>query len=194
MINFKLLPALKFITEIVDLSEEDLINLTSKIEFKKYKKGSFLIQVNELNDKFFFINKGIVRNLSFDFEGNELTYDFKIEGMLVSEHISFLNGSLASLSSQCLEDCEVIIVSKKVLDEFYLTSQQGEKLGRLISEKIILELLNDRIDLHTKTVSQRYIELTNKFPKIHQRIPQHFIASYLGITSVHLSRIKSKME
>jgi CRP-like cAMP-binding protein len=194
MINFKLLPALKFITEIVDLSEEDLINLTSKMEFKKYKKGSFLIQVNELNDKFFFINKGIVRNLSFDFEGNELTYDFKIEGMLVSEHISFLNGSLASLSSQCLEDCEVIIVSKKVLDEFYLTSQQGEKLGRLISEKIILELLNDRIDLHTKTVSQRYIELTNKFPKIHQRIPQHFIASYLGITSVHLSRIKSKME
>lgn len=194
MINFKLLPALKFITEIVDLSEEDLINLTSKMEFKKYKKGSFLIQVNELNDKFFFINKGIVRNLSFDFEGNELTYDFKIEGMLVSEHMSFLNGSLASLSSQCLEDCEVIIVSKKVLDEFYLTSQQGEKLGRLISEKIILELLNDRIDLHTKTVSQRYIELTNKFPKIHQRIPQHFIASYLGITSVHLSRIKSKME
>lgn len=194
MINFKLLPALKFITEIVDLSEEDLINLTSKMEFKKYKKGSFLIQVTELNDKFFFINKGIVRNLSFDFEGNELTYDFKIEGMLVSEHISFLNGSLASLSSQCLEDCEVIIVSKKVLDEFYLTSQQGEKLGRLISEKIILELLNDRIDLHTKTVSQRYIELTNKFPKIHQRIPQHFIASYLGITSVHLSRIKSKME
>ena len=194
MINFKLLPALKFITEIVDLSEEDLINLTSKMEFKKYKKGSFLIQVNELNDKFFFINKGIVRNLSSDFEGNELTYDFKIEGMFVSEHISFLNGSLATLSSQCLEDCEVIIVTKKVLDEFYITSQQGEKLGRLISEKIILELLNDRIDLHSKTVSQRYIELTNKFPKIHQRIPQHFIASYLGITSVHLSRIKSKME
>ena len=114
--------------------------------------------------------------------------------MFVSEHISFLNGSLATLSSQCLEDCEVIIVAKKVLDEFYITSQQGEKLGRLISEKIILELLKDRIDLHTKTVSQRYIELTNKFPKIHQRIPQHFIASYLGITSVHLSRIKSKME
>jgi hypothetical protein len=61
-------------------------------------------------------------------------------------------------------------------------------------EQVIVDLLYNRIDRQTKSVLQRFQELGNYFPKIYQRVPQHIIASYLGTSEVHLSRLKSQKE
>ena len=67
----------------------------------------------------------------------------------------------------------------------------GEKVGRLLAEYHVMELFNFFIDMETKSLLERYYNLDTKFPNLIQRVPQHIIASYLGTTPVHLSRIKN---
>jgi CRP-like cAMP-binding protein len=192
MIDLRVELVIQFVSQLVDFSAEELDYLRKKISLEKYKKGDFLIHTSKLNDKLFFITKGIVRNLTIDESGQEFTYDFRAEGMVVSEHISYLNQSLPAHCSQCLSDCEVVVIHKMDLDLFYQTSKHGDRLGRILYEQVIVDLLHNRIDRQTKSIFQRFQELGNYFPKIYQRVPQHIIASYLGTSTVHLSRLKSQ--
>lgn len=192
MIDLRIEPLVYFISHIVDLSTEELALFKQIIKPERYKKGDFLIHTSKLNDKLFFITKGIVRNLTIDEQGQEFTYDFRAEGMVVSEHISFINESLPVHCSQCLSECEVIVIHKKDLDQFYQVAMHGDRMGRILYEHVIVDLVQDRIDRQTKSILQRFHELGNRFPKIYQRVPQHIIASYLGTSTVHLSRLKSQ--
>jgi CRP-like cAMP-binding protein len=192
MIDIRVEPVIQFVSQLVDFSAEELDYLRKNFSLEKYKKGDFLIHPSKLNDKLFFITKGIVRNLTIDESGQEFTYDFRAEGMVVSEHISYLNQSLPAHCSQCLSDCEVVVIHKMDLDLFYQTSKHGDRLGRILYEQVIVDLLYNRIDRQTKSIFQRFQELGNYFPKIYQRVPQHIIASYLGTSTVHLSRLKSQ--
>lgn len=194
MIDIRVEPVIQFVSQLVDFSDDELNQLRNIFSSERYKKGEFLIHTSKLNDKLFFITKGIVRNLTIDESGQEFTYDFRAEGMVVSEHISYLNQSLPAHCSQCLSDCEVVVIHKMDLDLFYQTSKYGDRLGRILYEQVIVDLLRNRIDRQTKSIMQRFQELGNHFPKIYQRVPQHIIASYLGTSTVHLSRLKSQKD
>jgi CRP-like cAMP-binding protein len=192
MIDLRVELVIQFVSQLVDFSVEELDYLRKNFSLEKYKKGDFLIHTSKLNDKLFFITKGIVRNLTIDDAGQDFTYDFRAEGMIVSEHISFINQSLPLHCSQCLSDCEVVVIHKKDLDHFYQVSKHGDRLVRILYEQVIMDLLQIRLDRQTKSIFQRFQELGNYFPKIYQRVPQHIIASYLGTSTVHLSRLKSQ--
>ena len=69
-------------------------------------------------------------------------------------------------------------------------SKVAHKLGRFLAEAHAMELVDYIIDVDTKSLADRYDDLEKVFPIIHQRVPQHMIASYLGITAVHLSNVK----
>jgi hypothetical protein len=66
----------------------------------------------------------------------------------------------------------------------------GERLGRYMAEAHVVELVNYIIDRDSKSIIEKYDSLEQYFPYIHQRVPQYLIASYLGITAVHLSNLK----
>lgn len=76
------------------------------------------------------------------------------------------------------------------VDWGYKNLRQGERLGRLIAEYYFIYQDNRLKDLYAKTPKERYDSITEVFPNIHNRVPQHMIASYLGISPVHLSRLK----
>jgi hypothetical protein len=69
-------------------------------------------------------------------------------------------------------------------------SKVSHMVGRFLAEAHALELVDYIIDVDTKSLVDRYDNLEKLFPNIHQRVPQHMIASYLGITPVHLSNVK----
>jgi hypothetical protein len=82
-------------------------------------------------------------------------------------------------------------MSFEMMQTGYKTLRNGEKLGRLIAEDYFF-IFNDKVkSIYTKTPLERYNDMNVKFPKILQRVSQHYIASYLNISSVHLSRLKN---
>jgi CRP-like cAMP-binding protein len=94
---------------------------------------------------------------------------------------------------QALEDSEVVIMPRLAIEWGYLNLQQGDKLGRAIAEYYFMYNDNRIKTLYTQTPKERYDHIDKIFPHIHNRVPQHMIASYLGITPIHLSRLKKQM-
>jgi CRP-like cAMP-binding protein len=96
------------------------------------------------------------------------------------------------MNVECLEDCTFILISVDTIHYVVENFKYGDRLGRYLAEKHILELLELLIDIHSKSIIKRYNELNVKYSNIHQRVSQHYIASFLGTTPVHLSRLKTK--
>ena len=91
---------------------------------------------------------------------------------------------------QKLEETVVIILPASAIDWGYKNLKEGQKMDRLISEFYFIYQDERTKNMYIRTPKQRYDSITEVFPNIHNRVPQHMIASYLGVTPVHLSRLK----
>ena len=91
-----------------------------------------------------------------------------------------------------MEDCELIRIPIQALKFMEEHSKDAHKVARYLAEAHTLELVSFIIDIDTMPVLERYNNLEKIFPNIHQRVPQHIIASYLRVTPVHLSNVKKK--
>jgi CRP-like cAMP-binding protein len=92
---------------------------------------------------------------------------------------------------ECIEDCEMIIISYTGLHFLEKSFKEGHIIARFLAETHAIELVKFRISLDTKSLMERYEELGQLFPNIYNRVSQNIVASYLGVTSVHLSRVKN---
>jgi hypothetical protein len=115
-----------------------------------------------------------------------------MENMLVTGYAihNYKHESRSVVNIDCLEDCEMIKIPFSALKFMEENSKDAHKVARYIAEEHIIDLVEFIIDNDTKTVLEKYNNLETKFPKIHQRLPQHILASYLRVTPVHLSNIK----
>ena len=155
---------------------------------------TILLNEGEISKKVFFIEKGCIR-VWFNNNGNDITFQFFFENDRVSSTESLKKNIPSIVTIETIEPCVLWVISKKDMDRII---NDGFEIPE-IREKLI-DILFDRNIHYMKhclsfirdTPLQRYLNLLKEKPHIFQRIPQHYIASYLGITKVHLSRIKSK--
>jgi hypothetical protein len=143
----------------------------------------------------FFIDKGLVRNYIINDAGEIKIYNFRMENMQVTGYAlyNYTDHLKALVNVECLEDCIMVKVPLEAINYVIENYKNGEKLGRLMAEAHVIELVNYVIQRDTISIMQRYSNMDKGFPNIHQRVPQHMIASFLGITPVHLSNLKKKL-
>jgi CRP-like cAMP-binding protein len=150
-----------------------------------------LLREGEVARQAYVIQKGCMR-LWFNNNGKDISFQFFFEGQAVSSIESFRNGRPSLFSIESLEPCSLLVLTKKNFD-LLLAEAPGFKT--LLEESIYqrLEHYTSLFLSHIRdTPPQRYAKLLKEHPQIIQRIPQHYIASYLGITPVSLSRIRNK--
>ncbi len=150
-----------------------------------------LLREGEISRKFFYIEKGCLR-VCFNNDGKDITFQFFFEGQGVSSIESFRTNQPSLFTIEAIEPCILRTVSKSdfqtILESSPGIRQQVEEqtFQRLIFyQKLFLSRIKDNPE-------KRYRELLENNPEILQRVPQHYIASYLGITSVSLSRIRNR--
>lgn len=150
-----------------------------------------LLTEGEVAKKVYFIEKGCLR-LSFNKDGKDITFQFFFEGEAVSSAESFRYNQPSLYSIESLEPCIVHTLTKKDYFEIIGASPmirealEEQTLQRLLFvEKLFLSRIKN-------SPEERYKELLEQRPEILQRVPQHYIASFLGITSVSLSRIRNR--
>ena len=167
---------------LFNIEEVEVLSIPSK---------TMLLEEGKIADKLYFIRKGCLR-LFFYNEGKDITFQFFFEGDFVASFDSLYKGAPSLFSLESIEPSEVLFIKKK---DFYSEIENNSSLRKLYEEKIIerfsfyQRLFLSRIK---NTPQQRYEELLKEYPNIIQRVPQHYIASYLGITPVSLSRIRNR--
>jgi CRP-like cAMP-binding protein len=175
---------------MIQISEDEFSNFITQCFTKTFKRQEILSKPDYTPNEIFFINKGLIRVCITDNNGIEHSIQFALENQFIVDYAHFLQQQPSIYTLQALEETEVIVLPRKTIEWAYKNLTEGQKLGRLIAEyKFIYQ--DDRIkNLYVRTAKQRYDNITNVFPNIHNRVPQHMIASYLGITPIHLSRLK----
>ncbi len=152
---------------------------------------TILLEEGKIADRLYLIRKGCLR-LFFYNEGKDITFQFFFEGDFVASFDSLYRRKPSLFSLESIEPTEVSTIKR---DDFYHLIEQAPSLKQIYEEKLI-----DRFHVYQQlflsriknTPQQRYEELLKEYPDIIQRVPQHYIASYLGITPVSLSRIRKR--
>jgi CRP-like cAMP-binding protein len=178
------------IKQMIKISETELDNFLKDASVKVFKKQGILSKPESIPNEIFFINRGIIRVIVNDNEGIEHTIHFALENQFIADYAGFIINTPSLYTLQAIEETEAVILPRSTIEWGYAHLNQGEKLGRLVAEYYFIYQDNRIKNLYARTPKQRYDTITEVFPNIHNRVPQHMIASYLGITPVHLSRLK----
>ncbi len=154
-----------------------------------------LLKEGEISRKVFFIEKGCAR-VWFNNDGKDVTFQFFFENDRVSSTESFKKNIPSIVTIETIEPCTLFIISKNDMDRimndcFEIPELRAKFIDVLYDRNI--HYMKHCLSFIRDTPQQRYLNLLKEKPQIIKRIPQHYIASYLGITSVHLSRIKGKL-
>lgn len=180
------------VSQMITFSEEEGQKLLSFCYHKSYKKKELISDIGQPVNEVYFVSNGLVRVKITDLDGKEHTTHFAIENQFISDYTAFLQHGKSTYQMEALEDTELIVLPREGIDWGYANMKEGQKLGRLIAEYYFM-YMDTRIQrLYTLSPIERYEYMNEVFPNIHNRVPQHMIASYLGITPIHLSRIKRK--
>lgn len=178
---------------MVAISDEELTHFLALCFPRRFEAREFLSKQGEVSNEIFFISEGITRSTIVDPQGEEHTIHFSLEHQFVAEYTSFMLKLPASNNIQAIEETEVIVLPRKAIEWGYQNLTEGEKLGRLIAEYYFIYFDNRLKNQYVFTPAQRYENISKIFPNIHNRVPQHMIASYLGVSPVHLSRLKKEL-
>jgi CRP-like cAMP-binding protein len=175
----KLLAVIKSYDEI---SDQEISNLKTYFNVLKVRKGDILIKANSPCDKLFFVNSGLLRDFYINETGNEITTIITCESRFLTNIISFNGFAENNETIECIENGEVLYISKENFDKLLKTSKNLKCIYADILEEYYA-LLTERFHyLNTKNVEQKINHLKNDFPFLINRVNDSLIASFLGIT------------
>ena len=127
-------------------------------------------------------------------EGKEINTYFACDNQFISSFSSFINRTPSFEILETIEDSVVLELSYNALTKLYLESRKFEKLGRILAEKNYLCILDRTFLMQTKTAKEKYLDfIKTNDKKILQKVPQHQIASFLGIAPESLSRVRREI-
>ena len=183
-----------FITKHVEFTEVELAAFNKQCTQVNFRKGELIIKAGEVQNSLYFITKGIIRNFVENKKGEIKIYNFRSENMTVTGYATYNyeDNLKALVNVECLEDCTLIQVPYEAINFVINNMKLGDRLGRYMAEAHVVQMLHYVLQRDTKTIIERLDSIDKSFPNIHQRVPQYMIASYLGITPVHLSNLKKR--
>lgn len=177
---------------ITFLSPKEWVMLVQYGSLKSFKKGENFITANQLNTKIAFILKGGFR-FFYEKNDNEITCLLAFENGLIGSFESNILKQPCTQTIQAIEESDLFIIDYRDLEKLYDKSPKFERVGRLIVE-YYLAFLQQRITSYLlDTPEERYMRLINETPDILNRVPLQYIASYIGVTPVSLSRIRKRI-
>ncbi|HRH47883.1 MAG TPA: Crp/Fnr family transcriptional regulator [Panacibacter sp.] len=175
------------------LTEADKVIFSQHVVVKKLRKRQYLLHEGEICKHVAFVNSGMLRSYLVDEKSNEHIIQFAPEGWFISDLYSFITEDASNLNIEAIESSELVLVSRA--SHIYLEKAVPEffKFNYLQYRGAYIALQKRLTSTFTLSAEEKYINLLNIYPDIMQRVPQHMIASYLGLTAETLSRVRKKL-
>jgi CRP-like cAMP-binding protein len=185
-------PLRNFAADIVDFSETEWQAHRDLLTRRFLRKGEYLTRQGEVCNYVSFINSGSLRVYMIA-NGQEYSKHFFFEHEYASDNSSFLTRSPGLWYIKALEDTELMELNYEKVQRLYDSFSVWQKYGRLIAERLFIQVADRSQELLLRTPEEMYIRLIEIQSPILSRIPQHYIASYLGIQPESLSRIRKRI-
>jgi len=181
----------EYFQQHVTFTNEELNLVDSYFEIRRLQRREFLLQDGRACNFIAFISKGSVRHFHVK-DGNEKTCDISFENAWVTDFESFTHNSFCIMNLQAMEETVVYIIKKQNLHEMYSKCRKYETFGRLMAEQVAQRATAIAMSLSCEKPEERFQNLLKKQPDLFQRVPQKYIANFLGISPESLSRIKNR--
>lgn len=188
-----------FIKQYITLNLIEWNILKSKLTVKSFKKGEIILHQGDICKNLYFINRGLARGFMIDENGKDFTWSIyfndsnaHMTNLFVTDYPSFLEQKPSSFHIEALEDCEVVVSTFLDIQFLYNHLKKGERFGRLMAEEAYKHLHHRSINKTTKSAKERFEALVEQTPYLLQKVPQYHIATFLGVTPQHLSRLKKE--
>jgi CRP-like cAMP-binding protein len=180
-----------FLSGIFPLYEIDRKTAEPLLKSKVVKKGELLFREGDICDFVGLTMKGCLRTFFLD-DGKELTLFFHTENQVLGDYKSFRLQCPADFSCQAVEDSEILVINHPLFNALE-SAPDGQKLIKMIVERLGFELRDRLISLYKDSPETRFLHLQQTQTHLLRRIPQHYLASYLGIEPESLSRLKRRI-
>ncbi|MFA5245240.1 MAG: Crp/Fnr family transcriptional regulator [Pedobacter sp.] len=177
----------------VKLSAEEESQIKNYLTPKKLRKKQYLLQEGDICKTIAFVEKGILKAYSTDEQGNEHIIQFGLEGWIISDLYSFLTNEPAVYNIEAIEDSELVLISKSAHEELLLKVPKYETFTRLNITNAYLTMQKRITSIISSPLEERYAKFIEIYPDIVQRVPQHMIASYMGLSPETLSRVRRRI-
>lgn len=177
----------------VKLSANEESQIKNYLTPKKLRKKQYLLQEGDICKTIAFIEKGILKAYSTDEQGNEHIIQFGLEGWIISDLYSFLTNEPAVYNIEAIEDAELVLISKSAHEELLLKVPKYETFTRLNITNAYLSMQKRITSIISSSLEERYEKFIELYPDIVQRVPQHMIASYMGLSPETLSRVRRRI-
>jgi len=183
----------KTINEKIALTEKEQETCARFFAPKKLRKKQYLLQQDDICKYIAFVEKGVLRSYTVDDKGSEHIVQFALEGWWISDMYSFLTGEPSIYNIDALEDSEVILLTRHSNEEMLEKVPKMERYFRLLTQYALIATQRRIVGSLSQSAKEKYNKLVTAYPHIIQQVPQHMIASYLGITPETLSRIRKQI-
>ncbi len=180
-----------FISKYVSLTDDEKNALLSLDLFHSVKKGTVLLKEGQKSPESYFVLKGCIR-VYYIIDGEEKTTAFYTEQDALTPHC-VINKSPSDYFISCVEDSILLISNSDMGVEINSKFPKFEIMCRMLSEELLAKRQLDFDEFKTSSPEQRYLNLLQKRPDLVQRVPQHQLASYLGIKPQSLSRLRARI-
>lgn len=180
-----------FISRYVSLSEEEKKFILSLDILRTVKKGSILLKEGQLSKESYLVLKGCIRTY-YNVDGEEKTTNFFTElEVLIPPCVSSKTPSKYYVA--CVEDTMLAVSNSDLEAKLFKKFPKFESFSRILSEELLTQQQINFDEFKTSSPEQRYQDLLEKRPDLMQRVPQHQLASYLGIIPPSLSRLRARI-
>lgn len=178
--------------KFINFSQADKDLLSNALTFRKVGAKAELVSYDKRTDELFFLLKGCIRKY-YTKESEQITIYIMTENNFIGAFDSFITGTKSNETLECIEPCEMLILKKTDLDRFYKEIPLMNEFIRKVLEQTLIQFQQTLTSFILDNPEERYTKLLIQHPEILQRVPQHMIATYLGITATSLSRIRKRI-
>lgn len=174
-------------------TEAELALFNSLLEVRRVKKKSFLLQQGEVCDFEAYINKGCIRSYYINENGFEVILQFAVEDWWVSDIASFHEQQPSSQFIETLEECELLVLTRESKEQLLQQIPKFERLFRLMVQRNLASLQHRLMNTISMNAEEKYLDFSKRYPTIAQRVPQLYIASFLGMSAEFLSKVRTRL-
>ena len=171
------------------IEDAQIFDVLPHVQPVKLNPGDFLLSAGERATHAFIVASGLLREYHLDREGRQATRGFSQEGTLSGSLADLLSGSPAISFIEALEPTIALSIPWVVVESLAQKNMQWQLLLRRIAEGLYVQKVHREHAMLTLTAAERLAQFHHNYPGLWDRVPRHAIASYLGITPVHLSRL-----
>ena len=177
----------------ISFSKKEMNLIESKLKKLKLNKGTTILKADDKVNNQYYVYNGCLRTYFIDKSGKEHTLQFAINDWWISDYTAFFTASKAIMYIETIQEATLYEISKKSMEDLFVEIPQLETFFRKKMERAFASFQKRILASLAQSAKERYVSFISTYPNIEQAVKNYHIASYLGITTESLSRIRKEM-